>query len=293
MEFLAKEILILKVQKQMNNQTNMAAPDTFGAVYEKRHFDKVALIDADRIKHLVAFKVFELLQQNYTKDEIDLDDLIENQLERINNSFSAKAMIWCFSGRSYQTFRYHVGFEREYKGQRKTATDSSYYETKFEDMMYVVSYIQRFNHTLVFSELEADDVLSMLQNQHTFIYSNDKDLKQVPGLHFDTAKQTTYTISEEDAMRNLCKQMLMGDSTDGIVGLPRVGEKIANKILIETPVKQMHHRILLEYQKRFGITNGTDAFVETWNLVKLRPCRGTYFLEKFAKAFELRDYLSK
>lgn len=257
---------------------------------KKKHFELVALIDADKIKHLVAYSVGELLKQNYTLPEIDVVGLIEDRLNAIHNSFSAKAIIFCFSGKSSNTFRYQCAFEKEYKGNR---SDNNFYEGKLEVMMFVVEYIKKVNHVLVFNTLEADDILSMLQCKHTFIWSNDKDMNQIPGWHFDHFKLNLYKVTEEDAHRNLCYQMIVGDTTDNIGGIKGFGDKKALEILGKAPLKIMLHTILLEYQKKFGITEGTDAFTEVWNLVKLRGKRGAYFIEKYKSAFELIELLTK
>lgn len=269
----------------------MTAPqeNTWRTEIVKKHHDLVALVDADRIKHLVCNDVWKLLQQNYPHNEIDIKYLVDERLENIHSQFSAKAIIWCFSGKSYETFRNAVCFEKEYKGNRKE--DPRYYDFKMDDMLQIVKYIMSFNHTLIFSELEADDLLCMLQNEKTFIYSNDKDLVQIPGLHFDENKLDIYNVSEEQAMKNLCMQLLTGDSTDFITGIFGVGKETAEKILDGISPQAMIPTVLYEYQKRFGITAGTDMFTETWNLVKLRLCRGTHFLQKFTRAFTLRDFL--
>lgn len=79
------------------------------------------------------------------------------------------------------------------------------------------------------------------------------------------------------------------DSTDCIPGLRGCGPVMANKILETTPTKRLINTILVEYQKKLGLTKGTDAFVETWNLVKLREQRGEYFKKKYASAINLLE----
>ena len=158
-------------------------------------------------------------------------------------------------------------------------------------MAEVVRVVMKTHPSLIFNDLEADDVICFLQSSDTFVYSNDKDLKQIPGLHFDFDKKDLVEISEEEAFRNLCYQMLVGDSTDCIPGLKRCGPKKAKEIMDSTLTKQLLNRILVEYQKQLGLTMGTDAFVETWNLVKLRPARGTYFLKKYESAKNLLEII--
>src|SRR5690606_35472816 len=116
-----------------------------------------------------------------------LDEIINEYLYRdIFSQFKAKDYIFCFSAPSKSVFRSIIASDKAYKGNRKKVEDAYYYEGKFEDMAYVFEYVSNRYQTLYFNDLEADDILSMLQDEDaTFIFSHDKDLKQVPGAHWD------------------------------------------------------------------------------------------------------------
>ena len=186
----------------------MFAPKNSFTQPVKKHFEKIALIDADKMKHLVAYDVACDLKNNMTRCPNRLSMFIEDRLASIFNSFSARGYIFCFSGKSSNTFRSHIAVEKEYKGSRKE--DPSFYEGKIEDMAETVRVVMNSHPTLIFNDLEADDILCFLQTPDTFIYSNDKDLKQIPGTHFDFDKKDLVEISEEEAFRNLCYQMIVG-----------------------------------------------------------------------------------
>lgn len=82
--------------------------------------------------------------------------------------------------------------------------------------------------------VETDDVLGMLQcmtEDDTCIASIDKDLLTIPGEHYCIDKDIHLYVSEEEALYNYCHQMLTGDSTDNIPGLPGIGKVKATKIL--------------------------------------------------------------
>ena len=190
----------------MENQ--MFAPKNSFTQPVKKHFEKIALIDADKMKHLVAYDVACDLKNNMTRCPNRLSMFIEERLAGIFNSFSARGYIFCFSGKSSNTFRSHIAVEKEYKGSRKE--DPTFYEGKIEDMAETVRVVMNAHPTLIFNDLEADDILCFLQTPDTFIYSNDKDLKQIPGTHFDFDKKDLVEISEEQAFRNLCYQMIVG-----------------------------------------------------------------------------------
>lgn len=269
--------IIENVQMYAPAPSNMSLP--------KKHIDLVALIDADKLKHLVAYDVYSDLKHNIPRDPHRLAYLIEERIAGIFSNFSAKGYIFCFSGKSFDTFRSAVAIEKKYKGSREN--DPTFYEGKIEDMAEVVRTVMKTYPVLLFKDLEADDVLCYLQCDQTFIYSNDKDLNQIPGWHFDAVKRDVKKISEEEAHRNLCYQLIVGDSTDCIPGLPGYGAVKAQKIIDSVPLKSLIQTILHEYHKVMGITHGTDAFVETWNLVKLRVCRGKHFNEKYIEAKNL------
>jgi DNA polymerase-1 len=85
--------------------------------------------------------------------------------------------------------------------------------------------------------LEGDDVLGIAQTEATaregghatIIWSLDKDLKQIPGLHL--RDDEVITITEEEADRFHLYQTLAGDVTDGYPGCPGVGTERAKKIV--------------------------------------------------------------
>ncbi len=59
----------------------------------------------------------------------------------------------------------------------------------------------------------------------------DKDLNQVPGRHYDWNKGIRYTVSRELGLWYFLRQMLLGDATDNIPGVPGLGEKKADALL--------------------------------------------------------------
>ena len=79
--------------------------------------------------------------------------------------------------------------------------------------------------------IEADDMLGIEQTDNTVICSIDKDLKMIPGKHYNFVKQEWDSVSLEDANKQFWRQMLVGDSTDNIFGIKGIGPVKANKRL--------------------------------------------------------------
>ena len=85
--------------------------------------------------------------------------------------------------------------------------------------------------------IEADDEAGYLAGTGKYIVcSMDKDvLKSTAGDHFDVyhSRRGRVTTSELEARNFTLLQTVMGDPTDGIIGIPRVGERTAIKLLDE------------------------------------------------------------
>lgn len=81
---------------------------------------------------------------------------------------------------------------------------------------------------------EADDMLGVrameLGNQATIV-TIDKDLDMIPGDHYNFIKKEKYFVTDEEAIRFFYYQCLIGDTADGIKGVPGIGPKKAQNIL--------------------------------------------------------------
>ena len=271
----------------------------FQDIVKKNFPNKVALIDADRYKHLVAFRMYGKMMEEGLDHSVELlNEIIESYLSRdIFNNFSCKAYVFCFSAPSKGVFRHSIAQNKRYKGNREGKKDPNYYPDKHNDMAYVYKYINERYHTLLFDDLEADDLLSMLQREEdTFIFSHDKDLKQVEGFHFDMSNNLlTYTTAEV-GLKLLFEQILTGDTTDNIVGLAGFGLKGLINFQIEHPditPEAMFYLVVKKYIDKFGVLNGVDTFVEMWSLLSMKINRGDYFKEKYTQAYSLIDEILK
>jgi DNA polymerase-1 len=84
--------------------------------------------------------------------------------------------------------------------------------------------------------LEADDILGILATngkiENPVIITVDKDLRQIPGWHFNPDKEDfPVRVSEVEADYVFYTQWLTGDSTDGFGGIKGCGPKKAAKLL--------------------------------------------------------------
>jgi len=99
--------------------------------------------------------------------------------------------------------------------------------------------------------MEADDVVSYLcQNdlKNNCIVSVDKDLRNSPGWHFNPDKLIMDYVTEAEADLNFYRQLLMGDATDGIVGIAGYGKAAAMRVLPESmPAEDLCSIVYAEY----------------------------------------------
>ena len=71
--------------------------------------------------------------------------------------------------------------------------------------------------------MEADDLLAIDQTDNSIICTIDKDLLQVPGLHYNFVKKEFQTITPWQGLVKFYTQFLVGDKADNIIGIDRMG----------------------------------------------------------------------
>ena len=151
----------------------------------------------------------------------DMDDFIR-WLERTTK---ADETLICLTNE--RNFRYRV--LPTYKHNRADLEKPALY-TPLKDHM-LAEY-----QCLSWEPLEADDMMGILATEDpegTIIATIDKDLKQIPGRHFNWKQGEAFTVSRWEADRYFYTQVLTGDSTDGYSGCPQIGPKKATKLLDE------------------------------------------------------------
>lgn len=119
---------------------------------------------------------------------------------------------------------------------------------------------------------EADDACGCGQKQDgsTVIVGIDKDLLQIPGLHYRwpivrkgaVVREAEWVeISEEQGWRNLFTQTLQGDTSDNIKGVYGIGAKKAEKLLLDCHTEEeMYTRCLITYLQE--VDNEEEAEIE-------------------------------
>lgn len=266
---------------------NLPVPDRI-----VRRTNKVALIDADFIKHYVTNNISKREDVNF---DLPTDpEIVKEETNFVVDSIllgvECKAKVFLFSGKSTDTFREGVSQEKQYKGSRKARPPK--YPFMHDDMEFAFNYIRGTQKTIYYPDLEADDLISILQTENTFIYSQDKDSKQIPGEHFDIKEQDFVTITEDQGWEFLMTQCLEGDGVDNIPGLPGHGPKSTPKVFNHVSVHGMLSAVQEAYMEKYGRREGFDMFVEQYSLLRTLINRGGYLKERCKDALNLITVLT-
>lgn len=153
----------------------------------------------------------------------------EKDFEVVKNTVDLYLMEWIqISGGTHYVgyltdsptnFRIDRAFTWPYKGHRKSEDKPSWYGA-------IREYLQDHWQAQLLSGVEADDGLAMAQTYYhnhgidSVIVTEDKDLLQVPGLHYNKHKNhDVFKVSEEQGHFNLWSQVITGDKTDNIPGV--------------------------------------------------------------------------
>jgi len=155
----------------------------------------------------------------------NINTLVSHILEVLGHTdFDARMFLSPYRG---ENFRYAIATTLPYKGNRDRAHRPTY-EKELRD------YIIGEWDTVVAEGEEADDLLGIEQTRlgsNSIIVSLDKDLDQIAGLKHNFMYDRTYEVTEAQATHNFHIQLLMGDATDNIPGLPGIGIGKARKAL--------------------------------------------------------------
>ncbi len=131
---------------------------------------------------------------------------------------------------------------------------------------------------------EADDLMRMWAEEAIasgddyMICSIDKDLKCIPGRHYLMHKKTIIEVSEAEALRHYYQQLLKGDPTDNIPGVPRVGEVKAEKILAPySTEEEFQEQVVEQYLIAYGEEQWKDYLLSNAKMIHLQKHKDDYF----------------
>lgn len=240
-----------------------------------------ALIDADSIIYILAWQ-FRLSEESpeYAANEV-MEGAVDEFVKGILLACQADRYVGAIQAiESGKCFRYERAKYKPYKANRGEKQEQVKYWEKCikHRLLEHWGFISCIN-------IEADDIISLaaeklLAMEEQFVVcSPDKDLKQIAGRHFDYKKTEFLDVNDRQADRNFWYQMLVGDGTDGIAGLPGCGPVNAKKYLDATEGTEMFYEQVVksQYLKYFGNHYGVIIFEENFDLLSLVTTKHRFY----------------
>lgn len=130
---------------------------------------------------------------------------------------------------------------------------------------------------------EADDLLrmwaeqAMLAGDPYVIVSIDKDLKCIPGKHYNIKTKELSTVTPRDAMRFFYQQLLSGDTTDNIPGVPGIGPKKSEAFLLNLHEEEEMQEIIVEMYMSAYEENWYEMLLSNGKLLYLQKHEDDHF----------------
>lgn len=236
------------------------------------------LIDADILRYEVGFAAEYGWQATNEEGEKELPpfDYVAEMLDsRIANIcaevYATEKPILFLTGKG--NFRDEIATVKPYKDNRKKSKKPWHFKN-------ITAYMKSQYEVIEAVGMEADDLICIeqierLAQKDTIICTRDKDLRQCPGFHFgwELGNQPSFGPEWVDEMgwikinekrskvwgtglKFFYAQMIVGDSTDNIPGLPRGGPGMAFDILNECETEEELHKAVSSKYK--------DKYEEEW-----------------------------
>lgn len=184
----------------------------------------IALLDGDIFIYKVAFAAMkEIMFDEYVisvGDSAEAKVALDNWIDKVVTDVGADRMQIAFT--SHTNFRKEIN--PEYKAHRTKPAPYLVKELR--------QYCYKVYDTIAQEGLEADDILGKIVSEsylnpcgdRVIGISEDKDLRTVPGAHFNPRHSTIpETINILDATKAFFTQVLVGDPADNYKGCPGIG----------------------------------------------------------------------
>jgi DNA polymerase-1 len=181
---------------------------------------KKVLIDGDIVGYRCAASC-EPTREKLEREPLDLAILRADELMyRITSETNADTFECFISG----TGNFRKDLFPEYKANREDKPRPVYLDA-------VRAFLVKEWDATIVNDMEADDAIGLAATDTTVIASIDKDLKQIPGEHYNFVKMEWDIVDEDTADLNFWKMMLIGDISDNLRGVDGIGPKKSQAML--------------------------------------------------------------
>lgn len=236
---------------------------------------KDLLIDADYLIYGIGFASEEDAER-FAKSR--LTETVENLVYMHLKADSYQAFL---TGKG--NYRYDIAKTVPYKGNRVDMKKPKHYEALREHM------VTRLGAIIVEGQ-EADDEVAIRMTKEPDKYllvGVDKDLRQIPGWHFNPHKDLLDYVDEFTGYKAFVTQLLTGDRVDNIPGLSGIGPKKADKVLAKCQTKEdLLQKAFEKYQE---LDYSREYFIEQGQLLWLRRKEGELWLPQLSEESILKS----
>lgn len=232
--------------------------------------------------------------------EQDLRTNLNTKLKQMYDDLgTSNAKLYLTESKVKGNFRSELATILPYKGNRTDSIKPYHYKTIREIL------INEYKAILVEGQ-EADDAIAIEQTRiveetgsynFSYIASIDKDLRTVPGQHYNLNSRTIDFVPEDVALKNFYRQLLVGDATDNIPGLYKLLAindrheeatklkhskylKTFNELIVDYSPEDTYNYVLGMYE---GYGFGEKELKEIGNLLHLRRHEGEIWSETNVK----------
>jgi hypothetical protein len=239
-----------------------------------KHTNLNPLVDADFLVYRVGFAV---------KDEEPLEYALATVRSSLHNIYDRfpdrkEAVRIFLSGEG--NFREEIATQQVYKGNRDPAAKPKYYDD-------IRQYMIDHHGAETVDGMEAEDAASIAhyarKKRDTVLVGQDKDLLCIPGWHYNPVKDELFYVTKPEADYWFWGQVLSGDRTDNIPGLPGLGE--AKGGMISSRIRKildpcnhdwmaMYEAVQDRYVREYGPVLGPQHMHETARLIWILRKKG-------------------
>jgi len=189
----------------------------------------------------------------------------EHENEHIAAARMETLLDGCLEATGADSFQFYVSGPTNFRYQVYPEYKANRTEAKPKYLSHCKQYLIDRYDAQVSDNCEADDLMGIAQtaqtaNEQTIIVSLDKDMLQVPGLHYSWEIQggpidkrwvkeaCLQEVSPIEGLRKFYTQLLTGDSSDNVKGVDGIGKVKAKALLSGVDdEEEMYMRVLDTY----------------------------------------------
>lgn len=225
--------------------------------------------DANAIAEAVGFVDVEISHSHHIES---VENALHNLRSIIDKTMERFACPWevYLSGKG--NFRYEVATLVPYKSNRLIQAKPVHYAA-------LRAYLHRKYSARFVDGMEADDEIATRAEEirstgmNPIVVTIDKDLRQIGGYNYNWVKGELEDIPHKEAKRFFYQQMLTGDRTDAIPGIPGVGDVTAGKMLAKCNTDWEMYQVVLKAYEQHYMSETSKVITEIGTLLHLQRTR--------------------